>query len=95
MSKREKLAGRSETREAMPNGRAYVPTPKDREYVRAMYGVVGLTIEQIAAVMRVTERTIRNHYRDDLSGARAGPSGIQETARVATSRRTIWPSPSS
>jgi len=72
----------------MPNGRAYVPTPKDREYVRAMYGVVGLTIEQIAAVMRVTERTIRNHYRDDLSGARAAAAAQVAGAlfKTATSK---------
>ena len=45
--------------------RAHVPTQETRRQVETLTGF-GLTQEQIAAVLKITDRTLRKHYRSEL-----------------------------
>jgi predicted transcriptional regulator len=56
------------------------PTEKDRRQVRVLSGMVGATHEEIAAVLGISEPTLRKYYREELDA-----SPTEANAKVAQS----------
>jgi hypothetical protein len=56
------------------------PTEKDRRQVRVLSGMVGATHEEIAAVLGISEPTLRKYYREELDA-----SPMEANAKVAQS----------
>jgi hypothetical protein len=67
----------------------YEPTDKDRKQVTMMCGL-GLTHDQIARIVGISDETLRKYYDDELKtgASRANAQVAQNLFTIATSRDT-------
>lgn len=67
--------------------RAYEPDEKSRKQIAVMAGI-GLTHDQIAKIMGVSDETLRKYYRDELDTgeARMNAAVAQNLYSIATSK---------
>lgn len=59
-------------------GAAYIKTKERCDIVRALRGVAGLTVQEIANVVGVSKDTIERHHRADLAAAK--PQAVRAVA---------------
>lgn len=77
-----------EEREPRKRGRAsYEPSDKDRKQVTIMSGV-GLTHDQIAKIVGVSDETLRKYYKDELDtgASKMNAQVAQNLFSIATSK---------
>jgi hypothetical protein len=72
-----------------PGSNAYEPDDKDRQQVLALVGM-GLTHDQIAKVMDISDETLRKHFRHELDtgSAKMNAKVAQNLFHIATSKGT-------